>query len=139
MNTEKEQTGKEGKSADWSEPTNGGINVPDDLMPLFNKVGVQIRFHTISGKNENLAIAHIVRVAEMFFQQRISDLESQIQDLEPKFTELEMECKRLKAELRRKDEGLEEAELQIEYLHKKFKPTGSGNATLSKIKQALKP
>ena len=34
-------------------------------------------------------------------------------------------------------EALEEAKLQIEYLHGKFKETGTGNAVLTKIEQAL--
>jgi len=32
---------------------------------------------------------------------------------------------------------LEEARLQIEYLHNKFKPTGSGNSLLSRIETAI--
>lgn len=53
---------------DWSIPdSDGNIDVPDRLMPLFNKVGFQLRFHTISGKNEVLTIAHIVQMAEKFF------------------------------------------------------------------------
>lgn len=38
-------------------------------MPLFNKVGMQIRFHTFSGKNEMLTIAHIVEKARQFFKE----------------------------------------------------------------------
>lgn len=34
-------------------------------------------------------------------------------------------------------EALTEAKLQIEYLHEKFKATGSGNAVLAKIEAAL--
>jgi hypothetical protein len=37
----------------WTEPTKEGvINVPDLLDPLLNKLGMQMRLHTISGKNE---------------------------------------------------------------------------------------
>ncbi len=32
---------------------------------------------------------------------------------------------------------LKEAQIQIEYLHEKFKETGSGNQVLAKIKQAI--
>jgi hypothetical protein len=37
-------------------------------MPLFNKVGTQLRFHTISGKNEALTIAHIIQRCQKFFK-----------------------------------------------------------------------
>lgn len=53
----------------WTEPKDGTIDVPDMLMPLFNKVGIQLRFHTISGKNEVLTIAHIVEKSREFFSQ----------------------------------------------------------------------
>lgn len=43
----------------------------------------------------------------------------------------------LQAENARMREALEEAVLQIEYLHEKFKETGSGNNVLSRIKTAL--
>ena len=52
----------------WVEPKDDVIDVPDVLMPLFNKVGMQIRFHTISGKNEMLTIAHIVEKSRQFFR-----------------------------------------------------------------------
>ena len=51
----------------WTEVVDDHINVPDELMPLFNKVGMQIRFHTISGKTEVTTIAHIVENARQFF------------------------------------------------------------------------
>lgn len=38
----------------------------------------------------------------------------------------------------RLEEALREAALQIEYLHEKFQETGSGNAVLAKIGEALK-
>jgi hypothetical protein len=34
-------------------------------------------------------------------------------------------------------EALQEAQLQIEYLHGKFSETGTGNKVLAKIKEAL--
>lgn len=52
----------------WVEPIDDLIDVPDVLMPLFNKVGMQIRFHTISGENEILTIARIVEVSRQFFR-----------------------------------------------------------------------
>jgi hypothetical protein len=52
---------------DWTEVKEGIIDVPDELMPLFNKVGTQLRFHTISGKTEVETIAHIIWNAQKFF------------------------------------------------------------------------
>lgn len=52
----------------WTKPVGDEINVPDILMPLFNKVGMQIRFHTISGKSEVITIAHIVEKSRRFFR-----------------------------------------------------------------------
>ena len=52
----------------WVEPIDDSIDVPDVLMPLFNKVGMQIKFHTISGENEILTIARIVEVSRQFFR-----------------------------------------------------------------------
>lgn len=54
-------------SKDWTEIKDEQIDIPDELMPLFNKIGMQLRFHTISGKSEVLTIAHILRKAEEFF------------------------------------------------------------------------
>lgn len=49
---------------DWSIPNDeGSISVPDALVPLFNKVATQLRFHTISDKNEVITVAHIVQHA----------------------------------------------------------------------------
>lgn len=46
---------------------NGNVDVPDHLDPLVNYVGTQIRFHTISGKNEAQTVVDIVHKAERFF------------------------------------------------------------------------
>lgn len=60
MEKEKHQT--------WSKADEAGyINVPDYLDPLINYVGNQIRFHTISGKNEIQTVCDIVAKAEQFF------------------------------------------------------------------------
>jgi hypothetical protein len=58
---------------DWTEVKDGNIEVPDHLMPLFNKIGIQMRLHTISGKNEMLTICHILRHAELFFDEQRSN------------------------------------------------------------------
>ena len=47
------------------------------------------------------------------------------------------EIERLKAVNTRMMEAMKDAEIQIEYLHEKFKPTGSGNKTLSLILDAI--
>ena len=51
---------------------NGNINVPDYLDPAINKVGTQLRFHTISGKNEIQTICDIVKQMEGFFKDHYS-------------------------------------------------------------------
>ena len=51
----------------WTKPIKDEIDVPDILMPLFNKVGIQLRFHKISGKNEIVTIADIVEISRQFF------------------------------------------------------------------------
>ena len=46
---------------DWTTPDkDDNIDVPDELMPLFNKIGMQLKFYTISGKNEIATIAYIL-------------------------------------------------------------------------------
>ncbi len=51
----------------WTEVKNNSIDVPDELMPLFNKVGMQLRLHTISGRSKVTTIAHIVEQSRQFF------------------------------------------------------------------------
>ena len=54
---------------DWNKADdNGNINVPDHLDGVFNKVGMQLRFHTISGKNEIQTICDIVYGIESYFE-----------------------------------------------------------------------
>jgi hypothetical protein len=54
---------------DYPQPDeNGEIDIPDELMPLFNKLGNQMCFHKISGKNEVLTIAHMVFISREFFE-----------------------------------------------------------------------
>jgi hypothetical protein len=45
----------------------GNIHIPDELIPLFHKLGMQLRFHTISGENEIQVIARMVKLAYFFF------------------------------------------------------------------------
>lgn len=62
-----EEAGREGQT-DWSIPNEKDqIDIPDELYPLFNKLAMQLRFVTHSGKNEVLAVAHMVQTAQEFF------------------------------------------------------------------------
>jgi len=55
---------------DWNKPNKDGIiNVPDNLDGIVNKVGMQLRFHTISGKNEAQTICDIVYGLESYFEE----------------------------------------------------------------------
>jgi len=47
---------------------NNTINIPDELDSLFNKIGMQIRFLTILGKNEVQTVADICFIAQEFFK-----------------------------------------------------------------------
>jgi len=47
---------------------NGNVELPDHLEPLFHKLGMQLRFHTLSGKNEFLTVIHMCEIAEDYFQ-----------------------------------------------------------------------
>ena len=56
------------KQTNWSIPDeNGNIDMPDELEPLFNKLGFQLRFHTISGKGEIETLAAMTYIAQKFF------------------------------------------------------------------------
>jgi len=57
------------ETKNWSIPDEKGIvNVPDELEALVNYVGMQLRFHTISGKTENATIVSIVYKSQKFFE-----------------------------------------------------------------------
>ncbi len=61
----------EEKEIDWTVPdANGNINIPDELDVLFNKIGMQMRFHTISGKNELQTVVDMVWIAAKFFKEK---------------------------------------------------------------------
>ena len=55
------------KIKDWTEPVNDVIYVPDELESIFNSIVTQLRFHTLSGKSEELTAAHILYNAQVFF------------------------------------------------------------------------
>lgn len=57
---------------DWTKPDkDGNINVPDELDKLVNKIGMQIAFMTLSGKNQVQTICDIVFISERFFNDRM--------------------------------------------------------------------
>ena len=57
----------------WNKADKDGvINVPDHLDDVVNKVGMQLRFHTMSGKNEVQTICDIVYNLEKFFIKSIN-------------------------------------------------------------------
>ena len=60
---------------EWTKPIDDTIDVPDELMPLFNKVGMQVKLMTISGKNEVQTIADIVELSRKFFKDKLNLLE----------------------------------------------------------------
>lgn len=72
------------ENAKWWEPDENDIlHIPDELDAIFNKVGTQLRFHTISGKSEALTVAHIVRNCQEFFGaelQKHKDLNKELVD-----------------------------------------------------------
>jgi hypothetical protein len=57
------------KESDWNlEPDGeGNIQTPEEVKELFNSIGMQMRFVTISGKNEIAAVASMVKKAWEFF------------------------------------------------------------------------
>lgn len=55
----------------WSVADKDGIiHVPDELDELVNKIGTQMRFHTISGKPEVQTVCDMVYIAEQFFKKK---------------------------------------------------------------------
>jgi len=70
---------KTGQKKHWSEADESGIiHVPDYLDPIINRVGTQIRFHTISGKTEIQTVADIVAIAQDFFSKPSKDITDSI-------------------------------------------------------------
>lgn len=62
---------------DWTIPDKDGIiHIPDELDPLFNKLGMQLRFHVYSDKNEFQTIADMVWIAEDFFKKKYGQSDS---------------------------------------------------------------
>jgi len=57
---------------DWTEVKDDSVQIPDEFADIFNRIGFQMRFVTVSGKNEILAVVHILRKAEVFFHEYYS-------------------------------------------------------------------
>lgn len=57
------------KETHWSEPINEVISIPDELDKLYNKIGMQINFMNISGKNETQTIVDIMAITQKFFRE----------------------------------------------------------------------
>ena len=67
---------------DWSIPDAGGIiDVPDHLQELFNNIGMQIKLHTISEKNEVLTVAHITQHAEQHAKEAVEKFARELIEL----------------------------------------------------------
>jgi hypothetical protein len=66
----------ESKEKDWTVPDKDGtIHIPDELDGLFNKLGMQLRFHTLSDKNEIQTVADMIWIAEQFFKKKYGQQE----------------------------------------------------------------
>jgi len=53
----------------WTEADKDGfIHVPDELDGLVNKLGFQLRFHTISDKNEIQTVCDMAWIAQKYFR-----------------------------------------------------------------------
>jgi ElaB/YqjD/DUF883 family membrane-anchored ribosome-binding protein len=50
---------------------------------------------------------------------------------------LREENERLRARVEKLEDGMKDAVLQIDYLHDKFQPTGTGNAIISRLNSLL--
>lgn len=63
---------------DWTNPVNGVIHVPDELDAIVNKIGFQLRFHTISGKGEVETVCDIAYICQKFFHKMYSEKFNQV-------------------------------------------------------------
>lgn len=60
---------------DWTKADpDGTIHIPDELDSLFNKIGMQLKFHTISGLNEVQTITNILWAADQFYKKKYEKL-----------------------------------------------------------------
>ena len=62
------------EKTDWTIPNDDQIiDVPDNLYPLFNKLGMQIKMYGIAKKNEVLTVAHMTKIAHDHAKKYSSD------------------------------------------------------------------
>lgn len=73
----------EDKIEKWITPTKEGfINVPDELDPLVNKIGMHLRIHTISqATSEPQAVCNMVYAAEQFFKNQLTSKDKELSEL----------------------------------------------------------
>lgn len=77
----------------WAEPNkDGNINVPDELDDLVNKIAIQLRFHTISGKNEIMAICDAAYNAQKFFAEYYQPKIDKLNEFNSKLIEIAKEA-----------------------------------------------
>lgn len=60
----------EGELKSWTQVKDGIINVPDELDKLINSIGMQLRFHKISGKSEGQTVCDIAYIAQKYFRRQ---------------------------------------------------------------------
>ena len=66
----------EDKSQNWTKPDkNGNIHVPEELKPLFNKLGTQLEFYNIRVKNEVQTLADMTFIADEFYSEKINAID----------------------------------------------------------------
>lgn len=74
---------KTAEEQDWTVPDKDDIiHIPDRLDKLFNRLGTQLRFHTISDKNEVLTIAHMTKIADDHASLQCAEMKKRIEELE---------------------------------------------------------
>jgi len=70
------------KGVDWTiADEEGNINIPNELDKLFNRLGMQMRFHTISGKNEIQTVVDMTAIAHEHAEFRNKELNEQNDEL----------------------------------------------------------
>src|SRR5690348_10025557 len=101
------------------------LHVQDELMPLFNKVATQLRFHTISGKNEVLTVGDIVSVAQEFFtqsaDQQFAKLKAELEAAHLKVALARVTIAEQQSSLKRKSRALRNVEAQRRSLRQTVK------------------
>jgi hypothetical protein len=66
----------EDKSQNWTKPDkDSNIHVPEELKPLFNKLGTQLEFYNIKVKNEVQTLADMTFIADEFYSEKINAID----------------------------------------------------------------